>query len=142
MILSTKSCLSLGLKKLLRRVRCHLDGDRKGEFFKDDYPFRFSTDTLHSLEKFDLSILCPDVTDASKMFGMLQHLYGVKFLTLNLELVEDPKSQRHKCNITSRDGPWFKKASLSVRRVAPKAAVAALQRWQGKVFGALQGKAP
>ncbi|KAI3717386.1 hypothetical protein L1987_68970 [Smallanthus sonchifolius] len=50
----------------------------------------FSTDSLHSLEKLDLCILSPDdVEVATRIFGLLQHLHRVKFLQLNLELVQD-----------------------------------------------------
>ncbi|KAI7737437.1 hypothetical protein M8C21_002384 [Ambrosia artemisiifolia] len=51
-------------------------------------PLNISTDCLHSLEKLHLCIDTPCKFKASIMFDVLQHLHGVKFLTLNLELVE------------------------------------------------------
>ncbi|KAK1438434.1 hypothetical protein QVD17_04243 [Tagetes erecta] len=59
--------------------------DRRGDLFKR---LQFSTDTLRSLDKFDLCIELPHMVDATSIFGLLQHLHGVKFLTLNSELVE------------------------------------------------------
>ncbi|XP_076940738.1 F-box/LRR-repeat protein At3g26922-like [Bidens hawaiensis] len=62
--------------------------DSSGRLFKGDYPLRFSKYSLHSLEKLDLCIMYPREVDGSKVFGLLQHLHGVKYLTLNLELIE------------------------------------------------------
>ncbi|KAI3812715.1 hypothetical protein L1987_17427 [Smallanthus sonchifolius] len=65
--------------------------DRSWKFFKH---LHFSTDTLNSLEKLHLVIDIPCIEDASKIFDLLQHLHGVKFLTLNLELVEGFKCKK------------------------------------------------
>ncbi|XP_076934528.1 putative F-box/FBD/LRR-repeat protein At4g13965 [Bidens hawaiensis] len=54
----------------------------------DDGSLQFSVESLDSLEKFDLCILSPPLAAARKVFGLLQHLHRVKFLTLNLEVVE------------------------------------------------------
>ncbi|KAJ0431498.1 putative F-box domain, leucine-rich repeat domain superfamily, F-box-like domain superfamily [Helianthus annuus] len=59
--------------------------DGKEKLFRGDQAVHISKDTLHSLENLDLGTL---KADASKIFGLLQHLHGVKFLALNVELVE------------------------------------------------------
>ncbi|KAM0059785.1 putative F-box domain-containing protein [Helianthus debilis subsp. tardiflorus] len=59
--------------------------DAKGKLFQGDQAVHISKDTLHSLENLDLGTL---KADASKIFGLLQHLHGVKFLALNVDLVE------------------------------------------------------
>ncbi|KAJ0666160.1 putative F-box domain, leucine-rich repeat domain superfamily, F-box-like domain superfamily [Helianthus annuus] len=59
--------------------------DAKEKLFRGDQAVHISKDTLHSLENLDIGTL---KADASKIFGLLQHLHGVKFLALNVELVE------------------------------------------------------
>nr|GEW05512.1 hypothetical protein [Tanacetum cinerariifolium] len=48
----------------------------------------FSADDLHSLEKADICINRPYMEDPQKIVGLLQCLRSVKFLTLNLEILE------------------------------------------------------
>ncbi|KAI3717387.1 hypothetical protein L1987_68971 [Smallanthus sonchifolius] len=49
----------------------------------------FYTDSLHSLDKLDICILFrDDVAVASTIFGLFQRLHDVKFLELNIELVQ------------------------------------------------------
>ncbi|GJY11465.1 F-box domain containing protein [Tanacetum coccineum] len=48
----------------------------------------FSADDLHSLEKADICINRPYMEDPQKIVGLLQCLHSVKFLTLNLEILE------------------------------------------------------
>ncbi|PWA97867.1 F-box domain, Leucine-rich repeat domain, L domain-like protein [Artemisia annua] len=52
------------------------------------HPLHLFTDSFHSLEKVDLRVYSRDVKDAPRMFHLLQQLHNVKFLTLNLEIVE------------------------------------------------------
>jgi hypothetical protein len=49
---------------------------------------KFSADVALSLEKLDLCISKPRKSYADKIVGLLQQVQGVKFLTLNLEIVE------------------------------------------------------
>ncbi|GJZ15256.1 F-box domain containing protein [Tanacetum coccineum] len=52
------------------------------------HPLRIFSNGFGSLEKVDLRVSCLDLKDAPKMFSLLQHLHSVKFLRLNLEIVE------------------------------------------------------
>ncbi|GJU07049.1 F-box domain containing protein [Tanacetum coccineum] len=54
---------------------------------KDDKPLEFTADDLCSLEKVNLCIY-PDKKDPYKIAAMLQRLHNVKFLKLNMELIE------------------------------------------------------
>ncbi|XP_022025300.1 putative F-box/FBD/LRR-repeat protein At4g13965 isoform X2 [Helianthus annuus] len=69
--------------------------DGKEKLFRGDQAVHISKDTLHSLENLDLGTL---KADASKIFGLLQHLHGVKFLALNVELVEERLQRRRDHN--------------------------------------------
>nr|GEY05713.1 hypothetical protein [Tanacetum cinerariifolium] len=51
-------------------------------------PLYIFSNGFDSLEKVDLRVSCLDLKDAPKMFSLLQHLHSVKFLRLNLEIVE------------------------------------------------------
>ncbi|MFS7985958.1 hypothetical protein Hanom_Chr11g01004791 [Helianthus anomalus] len=55
--------------------------------FQSAHLLQFSTE-LHSLEKVDLRVYFTDLWSGSTIAGLLQQLHNVKFLTLNLELVE------------------------------------------------------
>ncbi|XP_076897280.1 FBD-associated F-box protein At5g60610-like [Bidens hawaiensis] len=57
-------------------------------FYKGDYPLHLSTDGFHSLERADICVSDPEVADAHQIVYLLQQLYNVHFLTLNLEIVE------------------------------------------------------
>ncbi|GJW89840.1 F-box domain containing protein [Tanacetum coccineum] len=52
------------------------------------HPLFIFSNGFGSLEKVDLRVSCRDLKDAPKMFSLLQHLHSVKFLRLNLEIVE------------------------------------------------------
>lgn len=62
--------------------------DTKGKLFRGEDSLQFSADGLRSLEKLDLCIDYPYKARACKIFGLIQQLHNVKFLTLNTELVE------------------------------------------------------
>lgn len=62
--------------------------DSTGDVFRSNKPLQFSIETMHSLEKLDLCIEHPCRVDASKIFALLQHLHGIKFLTLNFKLAQ------------------------------------------------------
>ncbi|KAF5781726.1 putative F-box domain, leucine-rich repeat domain superfamily, F-box-like domain superfamily [Helianthus annuus] len=55
--------------------------------FQSAHLLQFSTE-LRSLEKVDLRVYFADLWSGSRIAGLLQQLHNVKFLTLNLELVE------------------------------------------------------
>ncbi|XP_071695723.1 F-box/LRR-repeat protein At3g26922-like [Rutidosis leptorrhynchoides] len=52
------------------------------------YSFQVSADGLPSLENVDVSIAKPCETDVYELVRLLQQLQSVKFLTLNLEIIE------------------------------------------------------
>lgn len=47
-----------------------------------------SADDFHSLETVDISISYPNEEDPQEIFGLLKLLHSVKFLTLNMEILE------------------------------------------------------
>ncbi|XP_076888853.1 putative F-box/FBD/LRR-repeat protein At4g03220 [Bidens hawaiensis] len=55
-------------------------------FYSGSHPMHLSIDGLHSLEKADICVSYPN--NADQMVCLLQQLYNVRFLTLNLEIVE------------------------------------------------------
>ncbi|XP_071695730.1 putative F-box/LRR-repeat protein At4g15060 [Rutidosis leptorrhynchoides] len=55
---------------------------------KGYYPVELKTDGFHCLEKADLCVYNTHNAGAHKMVFLLQHVYNVKSLTLNLEIVE------------------------------------------------------
>nr|GEV96773.1 hypothetical protein [Tanacetum cinerariifolium] len=46
------------------------------------------SDNFRSLEKVDICISCPSKEDPHRIVGLLQRLHGVKYLTLNIEILE------------------------------------------------------
>nr|GEW44755.1 hypothetical protein [Tanacetum cinerariifolium] len=52
------------------------------------HPLCIFSNGFGPLEKVDLCVSCRDIKYALKMFSLLQHLHSVKFLRLNLEIVE------------------------------------------------------
>ncbi|KAJ0635027.1 putative F-box domain, leucine-rich repeat domain superfamily, F-box-like domain superfamily [Helianthus annuus] len=56
--------------------------------YKGYHSLRLSTNGFHSLEKADICVSYPPEADAHQIVCLLQHLHNVKFLTLNLEIVE------------------------------------------------------
>nr|XP_043625793.1 F-box/FBD/LRR-repeat protein At1g80470-like [Erigeron canadensis] len=58
--------------------------------YRGRYPLHLSTDGFHSLKEADIRVLADplDVNDAPQMVGLLQQLHNVKFLKLNLEIIE------------------------------------------------------
>ncbi|XP_076911970.1 F-box/LRR-repeat protein At3g26922-like [Bidens hawaiensis] len=57
-------------------------------FYNGSYPLRLSTDGFHSLENAHISVCFPGDENAQQLACLLQHLHNVKFLELNLEMVE------------------------------------------------------
>ncbi|KAI3501634.1 hypothetical protein L1887_29553 [Cichorium endivia] len=53
-----------------------------------DYPLQISTQDCPSLEKVDLCIFNPLLRDVHEIVCLLQQIHGVKFLTLNVEILE------------------------------------------------------
>ncbi|KAJ0734324.1 hypothetical protein HanPI659440_Chr11g0418721 [Helianthus annuus] len=79
--------------------------------FQSAHLLQFSTE-LHSLEKVDLRVYFADLWSGSRIAGLLQQLHNVKFLTLNLELVEPFTSYME--SISLQPSPFSKLNSLKI----------------------------
>nr|XP_043614000.1 F-box/FBD/LRR-repeat protein At1g16930-like [Erigeron canadensis]XP_043614001.1 F-box/FBD/LRR-repeat protein At1g16930-like [Erigeron canadensis] len=56
--------------------------------YRSYFPMHLSTNGFHCLKEADIWVIDLGVDDAYQMVSLLQHLYNVKFLTLNLEIIE------------------------------------------------------
>ncbi|PWA89334.1 F-box domain, Leucine-rich repeat domain, L domain-like protein [Artemisia annua] len=80
---------------------------------------KFSADVALSLEKLDLCISKPHKSYADKIVGLLQQVQGLKFLTLNLEIVELLSSYEP---ISHQPSPFANLKSLKIYPVSKRIA--------------------
>ncbi|GKA49241.1 F-box domain containing protein, partial [Tanacetum coccineum] len=73
-----------------------------------------SADDFHSLETVDISISHPDEQEPQELFGLLHCLHSVKFLTLNMEILEILSSS---VELLSHQHPPF--ANLKYLKIYP-----------------------
>ncbi|GJX48079.1 F-box domain containing protein [Tanacetum coccineum] len=73
-----------------------------------------SADDFHSLETVDISISHPIEQEPQELFGLLQRLHSVKFLTLNMEILEILSSS---VELLSHQHPPF--ANLKYLKIYP-----------------------
>ncbi|PWA92103.1 F-box domain, Leucine-rich repeat domain, L domain-like protein [Artemisia annua] len=72
------------------------------------------SDDFQSLEKVDICISCPYKEDPHRIVGLLQRLHGVKYLTLNIEILEHLSS--YVGLFTHRPSPFANLKSLVIYR--------------------------
>ncbi|KAI3679979.1 hypothetical protein L2E82_50715 [Cichorium intybus] len=77
---SVKTILDYAYSHNVKQVTWELD--------ESDYPLQISTQDCPSLEKVDLCIFNPLSRDVHEIVCLLQQIHGVKFLTLNMEILE------------------------------------------------------